>query len=239
MVGERLTPGSSNCGDSLHPPAGSVRLDRDVPLNFWFGYKKIGTVKFLMEVEILTIDPFGTDLPQAPIQTSLKASLDGVYRPSEPLSPTTPLFSVANSQIRYIESSFERRFIDLKTDFESYMSKFSGKTRSNIRRKVRKFEEASGGQIEWSVYRSAAAMDCFHSLAREISKLIPIPADQFGLWVLGYQWKLTRPLKRAGEISRCGSVRRRRDRSARWFRNIVNALLRSYRSAPGRVLSAA
>ncbi len=165
MVGEGVTPGSSNCGESLDPSAGSVRLDCDVPLNFWFGPKKIRTVKFLMEVENLTIDPFGTELPQTPDLTRLKANLDGVYRPSEPLSPTAPLLSITNSQIRYIESSFQRRFIDLKTDFESYMSKFSGKTRSSIKRKVRKFEEASGGKIEWSVYRSAAEMVRFHSLA--------------------------------------------------------------------------
>ena len=124
-----------------------------------------------MEVENLTIDPFGADLPQTPSLTVLKPNLDGVYRPSEPLSPTAPLLSVTNSQIRYIESSYQRRFIDLNTDFESYMSKFSGKTRSGIKRKVRKFEEASGGKIEWTVYRSVAEMDRFHSLAREISKL--------------------------------------------------------------------
>ncbi len=171
MVGAGVTPGPSNCGDSLDPSAGSGRLDRDVPLNFWFGPKKIRTVTFSMEVENLTIDPFGTDLPQAPDLTRLKANLDGVYRPSEPLSPTTPVLSITNSQIRYIESSYQRRFIDLRTDFESYMSKFSGKTRSSIKRKVRKFEEASGGKIEWSVYRSAAEMERFHSLAREISKL--------------------------------------------------------------------
>ncbi len=166
-----MTPGSSNCGESLDPSAGSVRSDRDVPLNFWFGPKKIATVKFLMEVENLTADPFATDFPQTPDLTRLKANLDGVYRPSEPLSPTTPVLSITSSQLRYMESSYQRRFIDLETDFNGYMSKFSGKTRSSIKRKVRKFEEASGGKIEWSVYRSAAEMDRFHSVAREISKL--------------------------------------------------------------------
>ncbi|MFB3040802.1 MAG: non-canonical purine NTP pyrophosphatase, partial [Candidatus Poribacteria bacterium] len=43
MVGKGVTPGPSNCGDSLDPSAGSVRSDRDVPLIFWFGPKKIGT----------------------------------------------------------------------------------------------------------------------------------------------------------------------------------------------------
>ncbi len=76
MVGAGVTPGPSSCGDSLDPSAGSGRLDRDVPLNFWFGPKKIRTVNFLMEVENLTIDPFGTDLPQTPDLTRLTANLD-------------------------------------------------------------------------------------------------------------------------------------------------------------------
>ena len=60
MVGKHMTVGQSNCGDSVQASARSVRLDGDVPLNFWFGPKKARTVKFLMEVENLTIDPFGS-----------------------------------------------------------------------------------------------------------------------------------------------------------------------------------
>jgi CelD/BcsL family acetyltransferase involved in cellulose biosynthesis len=148
-----------------------VRPEREVRLNFWFGPKKIASAKFLMEVDNRPIDPFGVDLAQAPDQSSLGPKLDGVYRSSEPLSPATPLLTVGKNHIRYVESSFEHRFIDLRTDFESYMAQFSGKTRSSIKRKVRKFKDASNGEIEWSVHRSATEMDRFHALASEISKL--------------------------------------------------------------------
>ncbi len=171
MVAERVNPKPSTPGDDIGLSAGLVRSERDVRLNFWFGPKKIGSAKLLMQVDNRSIDLFGTDLPQAPDLSTLNPKLDGVYRPSEPLSPETPLLTVGKTHIRYVESGFERRFIDLRTDFESYMSRFSGKTRSSIKRKVRKFKDASKGEIEWSVYRSATEMDRFHSLASEISKL--------------------------------------------------------------------
>ncbi len=171
MVAERVNPKPSKPGDDIGLSAGLVRPERDVRLNFWFGPKKIGSAIFRMQVDNRSIDLFGVDLPQAPDPSTLNPKLDGVYRPSEPLSPATPLLTVGKTHIRYVENRFERRFIDLRTDFDSYMSRFSGKTRSGIKRKVRKFKDVSKGEIEWSIYRSATEMDRFHSLASEISKL--------------------------------------------------------------------
>jgi CelD/BcsL family acetyltransferase involved in cellulose biosynthesis len=173
MVSNNATLGHANRDDDdgSGRPANVDRFERDVPLNFWFGPKKIGTVVFSMQAEHLPIDAFGADLPSPPDLSAVRSRLDGVYRPSEFLLPTAPVLGITNAHIRYVESSFHRQFIDLKSDFESYMSKFSGKTRSGIKRKTRKFEKVSGGKIEWSIHRSAAEMDRFHSLAREISQL--------------------------------------------------------------------
>ncbi len=171
MTSEAAAPDVSDHRTSPAPSARPAREDRIAPLNFWFGPKKIGAAKFFMTVENLPIDPTGSDLPPPPNLAEVDARIDGIYRPSEPLSPDTPILGSTNTHIRYIESSFDRRFIDMTTSFDDYMSRFSGKTRSTIKRKVRKFEAASGGAIEWSSYRSAAEMDQFHALARDISKL--------------------------------------------------------------------
>jgi CelD/BcsL family acetyltransferase involved in cellulose biosynthesis len=56
-------------------------------------------------------------------------------------------------------------------DFAGYMAKFSGKTRSTLRRKQKKFETAAGGKIDWRCYRSPQEMAEFHALARQISRL--------------------------------------------------------------------
>jgi CelD/BcsL family acetyltransferase involved in cellulose biosynthesis len=152
--------------DSVEPVDLSVR---DVSLNFWLGPKKIATTAFRMSVENWDIDPFGATMPPTADPSRLDPELDGIYRPSEPLSETAALVERQESHIRYVESAFHRQYIDMSGDFDGYLSKFSGKTRSTIRRKVRKFGEASGGEIEWSVYRTVDEIKKFHALAREIS----------------------------------------------------------------------
>jgi len=171
MVAKHVEPKPPLPVDHSGHSADSAPSERDVRLNFWFGPKKIGSAKFQLQVNPGSIDLFSADPPQAPDQSTVNPKLDGVYRPSEPLSPATPVLTVGNTHIRYIENRFERRYIDLRTDFETYMSQFSGKTRSSIKRKARKFKDASNGEVDWSVYRSAAEMDRFHVLASDISKL--------------------------------------------------------------------
>ncbi len=78
MVAERVNPKPSKPGDGIGHSAGLVRSERDVRLNFWFGPKKIGSAKFLMQIDNRSIDLFGVDLPQAPDQSTLNPKLDGV-----------------------------------------------------------------------------------------------------------------------------------------------------------------
>ena len=49
--------------------------------------------------------------------------------------------------LRYVVKQYNRRFIDLRDDFDGYMGKFSRKTRSALRRKLRKFETSNVDQI--------------------------------------------------------------------------------------------
>ena len=156
---------------STKPATKSNCERRGVPLKFWLGHKTLWATTFPMEVQNLLVDPLGEDCPDPPDLTALAPELAGIYRSSEPLTAIMPSLKVSSTGIRYIESRFQRRFIDMRTDFKGFMSHFSGKTRSTIKRKVRKFGEASGGEIRWSAYRSVSEMERFHSLAREISEL--------------------------------------------------------------------
>lgn len=173
-----------DAGNSL--AAAPSRSRRRVALKFWFGPFRLWTVRFDLEIEAWRADPFRDALLSAPDFDRLTAGVEGVYRPSEPLANDVPILTVSNAAIRYVESSFNRRFIDLATSFDAYMSKFSGKTRSTMRRKLRKFEEMSGGKIAWQGYRSPTEMIEFHDIAREISKRtyqeklfdVGLPADE-------------------------------------------------------------
>jgi len=160
--------------DADTPPSPSpapTRKHRDVALNFWFGPKKIAAVKLHVEVEDWTPDLAGEAFSRGPDLGRLTAGADGVYRPSEPISSAEPALSVSGSALRYVERGFRRGFIDLTTDFESYLAKFSGKSRSTLKRKARKLDKVSGGKIDWRTYRTASEMDQFHGLAKDVSRL--------------------------------------------------------------------
>jgi len=58
---------------------------------------------------------------------------------------------------------------DLSGSFDQYMVAFSGKTRSGLRRKLRKFAQISGGTIDWRQYRTPQELPIFFDLARTVS----------------------------------------------------------------------
>jgi CelD/BcsL family acetyltransferase involved in cellulose biosynthesis len=67
----------------------------------------------------------------------------------------------------YTPYTFACHYIDLHAigSFESYLKQFSGKSRSTLLRKVRRFEEASGGSVDVRSYASAAELDEFFAAA--------------------------------------------------------------------------
>jgi CelD/BcsL family acetyltransferase involved in cellulose biosynthesis len=68
-----------------------------------------------------------------------------------------------------VPRQYERYFADLRTSHEEYLKSFSRKSRSSLRRKVRKFEQASGGSIRWRCYRTPEEVEEFYVLARSVS----------------------------------------------------------------------
>jgi CelD/BcsL family acetyltransferase involved in cellulose biosynthesis len=65
---------------------------------------------------------------------------------------------------------YARRYADLSGSFEAYLAGFSGKTRSTLRRKLRKFETLSGDALDVRAYRTADEVAEFHALARAVSR---------------------------------------------------------------------
>lgn len=149
---------------------GHRRFRRRVALKFWFGPIKLWSVAFTMEVERWRPDSLDRSVSSMPDMAALPRELDGVYRPSARIDADEPDWRIVSGGMRYIESRFRRRFIDLTTGFDAYLSKFSSKTRSTFRRKMRRFREASSGSIDWRAYRSAREMQTFHAEARQVSK---------------------------------------------------------------------
>lgn len=65
---------------------------------------------------------------------------------------------------------YRRHYIAMDGGFDAYMAGFSGKTRSTLRRKLRKFAEAGGGALDLRDYRGAAEFDAFLAAALPLSR---------------------------------------------------------------------
>jgi CelD/BcsL family acetyltransferase involved in cellulose biosynthesis len=71
--------------------------------------------------------------------------------------------------LTYVQARYPRYYVDLQGTFDEYCAKFSSKTRSTVRRKLRAFASLSGGQIDVRRYRTVEEVADFHQRARELS----------------------------------------------------------------------
>lgn len=65
---------------------------------------------------------------------------------------------------------YARHYIDMTGSFDDYLGRFSGKTRSTLRRKTRRFETASGGSLDLRAYGTVEEIDEFIGLAQPLSR---------------------------------------------------------------------
>lgn len=95
---------------------------------------------------------------------------DGYAVWAQPIAEELPVTGRRNGTIIYVPHQYDRYYVDLSGTYEGYLSKFSAKSRSTLKRKIRKFAELSGGTIDWREFRTPAAMDEFFRLARGVSE---------------------------------------------------------------------
>ena len=65
---------------------------------------------------------------------------------------------------------YRRHFITMEGGYEAYLARFSGKTRSTLRRKRRRFEQADGGALDLRSYRGEAEIASFLDLAAPLAR---------------------------------------------------------------------
>ena len=156
-----------------------------VPLKFQIGDVHLGRAILSLQRRTAELDepPLNIgDMPDPPAELD---GGDGYVIWSQPLNKRLPVLSLHRGLAVYAPRQYRRFSIQLSGTFEQYMTKFSGKTRSGIRRKLRKFAEASGGRIDCRSYSTPIQMSLFFPLARTVSsktyqeKLLKIgfPAD--------------------------------------------------------------
>jgi hypothetical protein len=107
----------------------------------------------------------------ADIPETIPGNVDGYLIRSMPVAEELPRVDYSGQKIRYIPRQYERYYIDLNGSAEDYLNKFSSRSRSTLRRKVRKFAEYSDGDIDWCEYSSPEEMAVFYRHARAVSEL--------------------------------------------------------------------
>lgn len=141
---------------------------RPVPLRFFLGEYCIGQV-----ARPLAVMPFAFDAAELGAadwpREAIPQDAAGFYHPSARIAEDLPVVARDGRFIRYIPARFRRHYIDLGGSMDDYLATFSGKTRNTLRRKVRKFAELGGGEIDWRSYATPDEMAEFYRLAREIS----------------------------------------------------------------------
>lgn len=99
---------------------------------------------------------------------ALANELDGYLLANIPHGGITGAIEPSGPYLKYCLKSYMRCYIDMSGDFSAYQAKFSGKTRSGINRKVRKFGEHAGG-LDFRCYQTPKELTEFFTLARSVS----------------------------------------------------------------------
>lgn len=94
---------------------------------------------------------------------------DGYLILSLPEACLEPLSSEHPGLRPFVRQVYHRFYARLDGDFDAYLAGFSAKSRSTLRRKVRRLAERSGGSLDLRCYRTPEEMDEFHRQARIVS----------------------------------------------------------------------
>lgn len=139
-----------------------------VALHFQVGDLRLATIRKRLVLQSFDLDSAlsGAD----PVLPTLPPDADGLMLRSLPLAKLPYVQSTARNLLIYVRQTYPRHYALLTGSFDAYFSNFSPKTRSTLKRKVRKFKEMSGGELDFREYRTPTEMEAFHRLARSVSK---------------------------------------------------------------------
>jgi len=129
----------------------------------------LGSRRLLSVARDLSTWSFGLDdvlagaLPPSP-----SSGRDGLRILSAPTDRLAEVIAHYPGLVAGGRQDYRRHYIDMGTSFTDYMARFSGKTRSTLRRKAKKLSEEAGGYTI-TEHRSAAEIETFLAAALPLS----------------------------------------------------------------------
>lgn len=105
-----------------------------------------------------------------PSLAPLSADADGYLVTGVPAVHAGAMSTPDNLTI-FVRQAYVRSYARLDRDFDAYLAGFSAKSRSTLKRKLRKLADRSGGSLDLRGYRRPEELEEFHRQARALSAL--------------------------------------------------------------------
>lgn len=156
-----------NC--EAHPDtlAGDGMNTGNVNLKFQIGERTLYDVRVRLCCQTFSLDEILSGANKGiPFVVS---DVQGVSIRSVPVRQVAQVRSACPNFLFHEQQRYCRHYIRLDGTFEDYLGKLSKKTRSTLKRKVRKWRDLTGGKVDVREYRTAEDLQTFHKCAREIS----------------------------------------------------------------------
>ena len=144
---------------------------QEVPLTFTLGDRRLASVRLSLLVrQVWLTDGEAPSALPSPPDDPLPEGCDGFLVRSMPLAQPQPRLRSIDKYYCYVRSQYPRSFVDLSTGFDRYEAKFSGKSRSTIRRKIKRLAEENAGKVDWRRYQRPGDLQEFFDLALSVSR---------------------------------------------------------------------
>lgn len=136
------------------------------PIHFTIGSRRLLSVpRRLVPLAFSLDDVLSARMPEP----ADLVDADGLRVLSAPLGTVDSLTARFPGYLMGGRQDYRRFYIDMAGSFENYLARFSGKTRSTLRRKARKLSDEAGGSLEVSAHRTPAEVEAFLAEALPLS----------------------------------------------------------------------
>ena len=147
---------------------------RLVPLVYGVSYRKLGAVMLPLACRVAnpSESPLGSAEPP-PAPGLPLPDTNRFLNSSRPICEGFPILRWRGRALLFEAQRYKRYFLDLNGGYETYLLKFSSKSHSTLKRKVREIsEELSGGSIDWRTYRTAEGIRILTACNAAIQQII-------------------------------------------------------------------
>lgn len=152
-------------------PQAAQALETKVPIRFTIGSRHILSVPRQLSKVSYSLEELTRNV--APELPALAEASDGYRVFSAPQDSVAPILAAAPGYLAGGRHDYRRHYIDMSGGYDAYLSGFSSKTRSTLRRKQRKLEREAaerGGEVSIREYRSPSEIAEFMTLAPPLAR---------------------------------------------------------------------